>query len=166
MGNKPCADLRSPAPHSWPVGVLKRIPKNPNSIENVWDELQRQLDGMNLESGKVVMQDAAFITSDPGHARSDKPRGMQSRACPRNHYSQGQCEDNSYCYRFQPVSFENRQEQSQNLAVAIEKSRKMGEEREKNQKNGVYGRGIGRIQDGILSTLFHMTLQRKYKYEE
>jgi len=41
----------------------------------VWEELQRQLDEKGLKIRKGVVQDASFITSDPGHARADEPRG-------------------------------------------------------------------------------------------
>ena len=39
----------------------------------VWEELQRQLDELGLQVRKGVVQDASFITSDPGHAPADKP---------------------------------------------------------------------------------------------
>ena len=39
----------------------------------VWDELQRQLDEKGLSVRKGVVQDASFITADPG--RASKPRG-------------------------------------------------------------------------------------------
>ena len=45
----------------------------------VWAELQRQLDGKGLIVKKGVVQDATFITSDPGHAKKDKPRGEEAR---------------------------------------------------------------------------------------
>ncbi len=45
----------------------------------VWKELQRQLDEKGLKVKKGVVQDATFITSDPGHARADKPRGEMAR---------------------------------------------------------------------------------------
>jgi len=45
----------------------------------VWAELQRQLDEKGLSVRKGVVQDASFITSDPGHARADKPRGDDAR---------------------------------------------------------------------------------------
>lgn len=45
----------------------------------VWEELQRQLDEKGLSVRKGVVQDASFITSDPGHARADKPRGEEAR---------------------------------------------------------------------------------------
>jgi transposase, IS5 family len=43
--------------------------------KEVWNEMQRQLDAMNLKVQKGIMQDATFITSDPGHAKADAPRG-------------------------------------------------------------------------------------------
>ena len=45
----------------------------------VWEELQRQLDEKSLTVRKGVVQDASFITSDPSHARADKPRGEEDR---------------------------------------------------------------------------------------
>ena len=47
--------------------------------KEVWDELQRQLDSMNLKIKKGIMQDASFITSDPGHANKDTPRGDDAK---------------------------------------------------------------------------------------
>jgi len=44
----------------------------------VWEELQRQLDEKGLKVKKGVVQDATFITSDPGHAPADKPRGEEA----------------------------------------------------------------------------------------
>jgi transposase, IS5 family len=43
--------------------------------KEVWNELQKQLDAMKLKMKTGIMQDASFITSDPGHAKSDAPRG-------------------------------------------------------------------------------------------
>jgi len=45
----------------------------------LWAELQRQLDEKGLQVRKGVVQDASFITSDPGHARADKPRGDEAQ---------------------------------------------------------------------------------------
>jgi transposase, IS5 family len=45
----------------------------------VWEELQRQLDEKGLKVKKGVVQDATFITSDPGHAKADKPRGEEAQ---------------------------------------------------------------------------------------
>ena len=44
----------------------------------VWEELQRQLDERGLSVKKGVVQDATFITADPGHAPADKPRGDEA----------------------------------------------------------------------------------------
>ncbi len=43
----------------------------------LWEELQRQLDGKGLRVRKGVVQDATFITADPGP--SGKPRGEHAR---------------------------------------------------------------------------------------
>jgi len=45
----------------------------------VWGELSRQLDAKGLKVRKGVVQDASFITSDPGHAAADKPRGDEAK---------------------------------------------------------------------------------------
>ncbi|MFW6149694.1 MAG: IS5 family transposase, partial [Atribacterota bacterium] len=47
--------------------------------KEVWDELQRQLNAKGPEVQKGSIQDAAFMTSDPGHAESDKPRGDEAK---------------------------------------------------------------------------------------
>ncbi len=47
--------------------------------KNIWQELQRQLDSKGLRVKKGVIQDATFITSDPGHAKADKPRGDEAK---------------------------------------------------------------------------------------
>jgi IS5 family transposase len=46
--------------------------------KEIWRELQRQLDAKGLKVKKGVIQDAAFITADPGHAK-DKPRGNDAK---------------------------------------------------------------------------------------
>ena len=45
----------------------------------IWDELQRQLEENNMKVKEGVMQDATFITADPGHAPVDKPRGPTAK---------------------------------------------------------------------------------------
>jgi IS5 family transposase len=47
--------------------------------KEVWAEMQRQLDAMNLKVKKGIMQDATFITADPGHAKKDVPRGGEAK---------------------------------------------------------------------------------------
>ena len=44
--------------------------------KEIWAEMQRQLDAMNLKVEKGVMQSASFITTDPGYAKADTPRGI------------------------------------------------------------------------------------------
>ncbi len=45
----------------------------------VWAELQRQLDEKGLKVKKGVVQDASFITGDPGHAPAEEPRGEEAK---------------------------------------------------------------------------------------
>lgn len=50
-----------------------------NKDAALWTELQRQLDEKGLKSRKGVIQDATFITADPGHATADTPRGNNAK---------------------------------------------------------------------------------------
>lgn len=45
----------------------------------IWQELQRQLDVKKLMIRKGTIQDATFITADPGHATADTPRGDDAK---------------------------------------------------------------------------------------
>lgn len=45
----------------------------------IWEELQRQLNAKNLKIKKGTIQDATFITADPGHASVDTPRGDNAK---------------------------------------------------------------------------------------
>jgi IS5 family transposase len=45
----------------------------------IWNELQRQLDEKGLKIRKGVIQDATFITADPGHATADTRRGDDAK---------------------------------------------------------------------------------------
>ena len=54
---------------------LSKTKKN----EAIWNELQRQLDKKGLKIRKGVIQDATFITADPGHATVDTPRGDDAK---------------------------------------------------------------------------------------
>ena len=47
--------------------------------EKIWEELNRQLDSKGLKIKKGVIQDATIITTDPGHAKADKPRGDEAK---------------------------------------------------------------------------------------
>lgn len=48
-------------------------------LEAIWEEFLNQLRAKGYEVKKGVIQDATFITADPGHARSDVPRGDQAK---------------------------------------------------------------------------------------
>lgn len=48
-------------------------------VHLIWNELQRQLDEKGYKIKRGVIQDASFITTDPGHAPADKPRGDQAK---------------------------------------------------------------------------------------
>ncbi|MCX6696135.1 MAG: IS5 family transposase [Methanoregula sp.] len=48
-------------------------------LDLIWQELQRQENAMGLKIKKGTIQDATFITTDPGHAPADKPRGDLAR---------------------------------------------------------------------------------------
>ena len=47
-------------------------------LESIWQELQRQLDAKGLVVKEGSIQDATFITSDPGRS-GNKPRGEEAR---------------------------------------------------------------------------------------
>jgi len=47
--------------------------------EKIWEELQRQIDSKGLKVKEGVVQDATFITADPGHKKVDEPRGPEAK---------------------------------------------------------------------------------------
>jgi len=47
--------------------------------EIIWEELQRQIDAKGLKIKKGVIQDATFITAEPGHQKVDEPRGPEAK---------------------------------------------------------------------------------------
>ena len=63
----------------------------------VWSELQRQLDEKGLSVKRGVVQDATFITADPGHAPADKPRGEEAKT--------RRCRDGSWAKKAGKSSF-------------------------------------------------------------
>lgn len=52
---------------------------NHEKLDLIWQELQRQKNALGLKIKKGTIQDATFITADPGHAPADTPRGDQAR---------------------------------------------------------------------------------------
>jgi len=56
----------------------ERLIKN-GKYAAIWKEFLDQLKAKGYEVKKGVIQDATFITSDPGHAKSDVPRGDEAK---------------------------------------------------------------------------------------
>ncbi len=48
-------------------------------LDLIWEELRHQENELGLKIKKGTIQDATFITADPGHAPADKPRGDQAK---------------------------------------------------------------------------------------
>ena len=66
-------------PDATTVWILRERLAETGKDKLVWAELSRQLDLKGLTVKKGVVQDATFITADPGHARTDKSRGTEAR---------------------------------------------------------------------------------------
>lgn len=43
-------------------------------LDQIRDELQRQIEEKGIVINRKVLQGVSFITSDPGHAKKEKPR--------------------------------------------------------------------------------------------
>jgi IS5 family transposase len=72
-------DTTEVIPDSTTIWKFKeRLANNGNDVE-IWNDLQRQLDAMNLKVKKGIIQDATFIEADPGHAQKDTPRGDEAK---------------------------------------------------------------------------------------
>lgn len=50
-----------------------------NKPDLIWEELRRQENDPGLKIKKGTIQDATFITADPGHAPADKTRGNKAK---------------------------------------------------------------------------------------
>jgi IS5 family transposase len=48
-------------------------------LDAIWEEFANQLREKGYDVKEGVIQDATFITSDPGHAKSDVPRGRETK---------------------------------------------------------------------------------------
>ena len=57
------------------IWLFKEILTSKGKIHLIWEELQQQLDEQGYSIKRGTIQDASIITSDPGHALADKPRG-------------------------------------------------------------------------------------------
>ena len=47
--------------------------------EEIWSELQNQMDELGFKIKRGIIQDATFITSDPGHKSINTPRGEEAK---------------------------------------------------------------------------------------
>jgi IS5 family transposase len=61
------------------VWLFRERLKENGKLEAIWDEFVNQLKAKGYDVKKGVIQDATFITSDPGHAKSDVPRGEKAK---------------------------------------------------------------------------------------
>jgi IS5 family transposase len=61
------------------VWLFRERLKEEDKLEAIWDEFVNQLKAKGYDVKKGVIQDATFITSDPGHAKSDVPRGGEAK---------------------------------------------------------------------------------------
>ncbi len=72
-------DFPNDIPDFTTVWYFRKRLEETGKIDEIWEELQRQLDekGLTVKEGSV--QDATFVTTDPGHAKADKPRGEEAK---------------------------------------------------------------------------------------
>lgn len=66
-------------PDSSTVWLFRERLATTGKEEAIWNELQRQLDQKGMQIRKGVIQDATFITADPGHAPADTSRGDDAK---------------------------------------------------------------------------------------
>ncbi|MCJ7444302.1 MAG: IS5 family transposase, partial [Methanotrichaceae archaeon] len=72
-------DTTEVVPDSTTIWKFKERLANSGRDVEIWNDLQRQLDAMNLKIKKGIIQDATFIEADPGHAKKDTPRGDNAK---------------------------------------------------------------------------------------
>ena len=65
-------------PDSTTIWLFRERLKEKGKIDAIWQELQRQLDSKGLVVKEGSIQDATFITADPGRS-GNKPRGDEAR---------------------------------------------------------------------------------------
>jgi len=61
------------------VWTFRKRLKESGKYNDIWDEFTNQLRARGYEVQTGVIQDASFITSDPGHAKKDVPRGDEAK---------------------------------------------------------------------------------------
>src|SRR5512137_2056901 len=64
-------------PDSTTIWLFRERLMEKGKIESIWQELQRQLDAKGLVVKEGSIQDATFITSDPGRS-GNRPRGDEA----------------------------------------------------------------------------------------
>jgi transposase, IS5 family len=65
-------------PDSTTIWLFRERLTESSKLESIWQELQKQLDAQGLTVKEGTIQDAAFITSDPGRS-GNKPRGDKAK---------------------------------------------------------------------------------------
>jgi IS5 family transposase len=65
-------------PDSSTIWLFRERLKEKNKFDAIWQEVQRQLDAKGLVFKEGSIQDATFITSDPGRS-GNKPRGDDAK---------------------------------------------------------------------------------------
>jgi IS5 family transposase len=71
-------DFQDSIPDSTTIWLFRERLKEKDLLDAIWRELQRQLDAKGLAVKEGCIQDATFITSDPGRS-SNKSRGDDAR---------------------------------------------------------------------------------------
>jgi len=61
------------------VWAFKEKLTSKGKVHLIWEELQGKLDEKGYAIKRGTIQDATFITSDPGHTPADKPRGNDAK---------------------------------------------------------------------------------------
>jgi len=61
------------------VWAFRERLKETGKDQKIWEELQQQLDSKGLKVKEGIVQDATFITADPGHQKVDEPRGPEAK---------------------------------------------------------------------------------------
>lgn len=67
------------APDSSTIWLFRERLIKTGKYDFVWEEMNRQLDSLGYVVRNGSIQDATFITADPGHAKADKPRGDEAK---------------------------------------------------------------------------------------
>jgi IS5 family transposase len=61
------------------VWLFRKRLEETGKCDDIWYEFTNQLRAKGYDVRKGVIQDASFITSDPGHAKKDVPRGDEAK---------------------------------------------------------------------------------------